>query len=237
MPRTRNATMCENEEARPSLSSTDHLSEPDYFFRSYEFVSMFYNEFSKRKVMWGGRKVNVSSLSDFVIEHLFVKQGGHREEVTFMDVFVIELLLKGKKFNLPYIILKHMEAACETKKNLPYGLMFIKIFRHFGIALSYREQDTLTKCEEFDIAVLIRMGYRKNSRSNWVPKNQDTNEDEDKEIPDIDDEDEDVVEAMESDLADDPPIIPSPTIVLDPTSSFDTRFIAFEERLTTMHEA
>ncbi|KAB1209802.1 hypothetical protein CJ030_MR6G013206 [Morella rubra] len=48
-------------------------------------------------------------------------------------------------------------------------------------------------------------------------------------------------EAMEfdidADLADDPPIIPLPTRVPDPTSSFDTQFTAFEERMTAMHEA
>ncbi|KAB1205778.1 hypothetical protein CJ030_MR7G028037 [Morella rubra] len=91
-------------------------------------------------------------LLHLICTHNLIPRGGHREEVTFMDVFVIERLLKEKKFNLPYIMLKHMEAAY-------------------------------------------------------------------------------------ADLADDPPIIPSPTRVPDPTSSFDTRFTAFEERMTAMHEA
>ncbi|KAB1223413.1 hypothetical protein CJ030_MR2G012410 [Morella rubra] len=42
---------------------------------------------------------------------------------------------------------------------------------------------------------------------------------------------------IDADLADDPPIIPSPTRVPDPTFSFDTRFIVFEERMTAMHKA
>ncbi|KAB1209437.1 hypothetical protein CJ030_MR6G027696 [Morella rubra] len=101
------------------------------------------------------------------------------------------------------------------------------------------------------------MGYRKKSRSNWVPKNQDTDdedEDKDMEVPnDIHDEDANVAEvedepegkevdaeAMEFDvdanLVDDPPVIPSPTRVPDPPTSLSARFTSFEERITTMHE-
>ncbi|KAB1202573.1 hypothetical protein CJ030_MR8G016247 [Morella rubra] len=130
------------------------------------------------------RKIHANQLSirsrllHLICTHNLIPRGGHREEVTFMDVFVIERLLKEKKFNLPYIMLKHMEAACETKKNLPYGLLFTKIFRYFGVALSSRERDTLTKCEHFDATVLTRMGYRRTSRNTWVPKRQDSDEDE-----------------------------------------------------------
>ncbi|KAB1206321.1 hypothetical protein CJ030_MR7G011814 [Morella rubra] len=122
----------------------------------------------------------------------------------------------------------------------------IRIFRYFGVALSSRERDTLTKCEQFDTAVLTRMGYRRTSRNTWVPKRQGSDEDEDVDEDVAEDEDEPEgeevdAEAMEfdidADLADDPPIIPSPTRVPDPTSSFDTRFTAFEERMTAMHEA
>ncbi|KAB1215599.1 hypothetical protein CJ030_MR4G001649 [Morella rubra] len=160
-----------------------------------------------------------------------------------MDVFVIERLLKEKKFNLPYIMLKHMEAACESKKNLPYGLLFTKIFRYFGVALSSRERDTLTKCEHFDATVLTRMGYRRTSRNTWVPKRQDSDEDEGVAVAEAEDEPEGEeidAEAMEfdvdADLAADP-IIPSPTRDSDLPSPSDTRFTAFEARMLAMHEA
>ncbi|KAB1216060.1 hypothetical protein CJ030_MR4G009604 [Morella rubra] len=93
------------------------------------------------------------------------------------------------------------------------------------------------------------MGYRRTSRNMWVPKRQAI----DKDVPEEDDEDIDVeaedepegeevdAEVMEfdvdADLADDPLIIPFSTRVPDPTSSFDTRFTTFEERMTAMHEA
>ncbi|KAB1226559.1 hypothetical protein CJ030_MR1G001455 [Morella rubra] len=100
-----------------------------------------------------------SRLLHLICTHNLIPRGGHREEVTFMDVFVIERLLKEKKFNLPYIMLKHMEAACS---------------------------------------------------------------DEDEDV------DEDVAEAEDE---------PEGEESSDPTSSFDTQFTAFEERMTAMHEA
>ncbi|KAB1221420.1 hypothetical protein CJ030_MR2G013144 [Morella rubra] len=88
------------------------------------------------------------------------------------------------------------------------------------------------------------MGYRRTSRNTWVPKRQDSDEDEGVAVAEAEDEPEGEevdAEAMEfdvdADLADDPPIIPSPTRVPDPPSSFDTRFTAFEARMTAMHEA
>ncbi|KAB1216112.1 hypothetical protein CJ030_MR4G020682 [Morella rubra] len=67
------------------------------------------------------------------------------------------------------------------------------------------------------------MGYRRTSRNTWVPKRQDSDEDEGVAVAEAEDEPEGEevdAEAMEfdvdADLADDPPIIPSPTRVPDP---------------------
>ncbi|KAB1217443.1 hypothetical protein CJ030_MR4G018360 [Morella rubra] len=60
------------------------------------------------------------------------------------------------------------------------------------------------------------MGYRRTSRNTWVLKRQGSDEDEDVDVAEAEDEDVDA-KAMEfdvdADLADDPPIIPSPTRV------------------------
>ncbi|KAB1220626.1 hypothetical protein CJ030_MR3G009424 [Morella rubra] len=103
-------------------------------------------------------------LLHLICTHNLIPRGGHREEVTFMDVFVIERLLKEKKFNLPYIMLKHMEAMYDD--------------------------------EDVDVET----------------KDEPEGEEVDAEAMEFD---------VDADLADDPPIIPSPTRVPDPTSSFD----------------
>ncbi|KAB1209801.1 hypothetical protein CJ030_MR6G010437 [Morella rubra] len=133
-----------------------------------------------------------SRLLHLICTHNLIPRGGHREEVTFIDVFVIERRLKEKNFNLPYII------------------------QTYGSNIS-REQDTLTKCEQFDTTVLTRMGYRRTSRNTWVPKCQDSDE----MMKDVDE-------------AEDEPEVRR---VPDPTSSFDTQFTIFKERMTAMQEA
>ncbi|KAB1206092.1 hypothetical protein CJ030_MR7G005996 [Morella rubra] len=141
------------------------------------------------------RKIHVnqlpirSRLLHLICTYNLIPRGGHREVVTFMDVFLIESLLKEKKFSLPYIMLKNMKQLA-----------------------SYEDADV------------------------------DDNKDEDVVEAEDEPEGEEVdAEAMEfdvdADMVDDPPIIPSPTKVPDPTSSFDTQFIAFKWRITTMHEA
>ncbi|KAB1212910.1 hypothetical protein CJ030_MR5G010210 [Morella rubra] len=52
------------------------------------------------------------------------------------------------------------------------------------------ERDTLTKCEQFDTAVLTWMGYRRTSRNTWMPKRQASDEDEDVDEDVAEDEDE-----------------------------------------------
>ncbi|KAB1202679.1 hypothetical protein CJ030_MR8G012631 [Morella rubra] len=67
--------------------------------------------------------------------------------------------------------------------------VFPKYVRLFfaNLTVGSRERDTLTKCEQFDTAVLTQMSYRRTSKNTWVPKRQGSDEDEDV--------DEDVAEA------------------------------------------
>lgn len=50
-----------------------------------------------------------SKLLHLICSHNLIPQGGHREEDTFMDMFVVEHLHKDKAINLPYIMLRHMD--------------------------------------------------------------------------------------------------------------------------------
>ncbi|KAB1209456.1 hypothetical protein CJ030_MR6G003166 [Morella rubra] len=74
MPRTKHVARGRTKGVGSSRSTLDLLGEPAYFFRNSECAEIFYNDFSKRKVM-PGRKVNISSLLDFEIDCLFEKQG------------------------------------------------------------------------------------------------------------------------------------------------------------------
>lgn len=50
-----------------------------------------------------------SILLHLICSHKVIPQGGHREEDTFMDMFVVEHLHRDKAINLPYIMLRQMD--------------------------------------------------------------------------------------------------------------------------------
>ncbi|KAB1212960.1 hypothetical protein CJ030_MR5G005106 [Morella rubra] len=276
MPRTKHAAMRGNERAGSSRSSANLSEELDYFFYNSKCAEKYYNDFSKRKVMLG-RKVSVESLSDFEIERPFVKQGwrnlldmGKKVLPKYVRIFfsnmtvgwearslfTVKSMVRGRKIILNEVILgdilgiPHVGVRTYELKTWPVckGFDYGEALVYLIVALSFLERYTLTKCEQFDTAVLTGMGYRRTSRNTWVPKRQASDEDVPEEDEDIDVEAEDEPEGekvdaeamkfdIDVDLADDPPIIPSPTKVSNPTSSFDTQFTTFEERMTTMHEA
>ncbi|KAB1208130.1 hypothetical protein CJ030_MR7G013013 [Morella rubra] len=235
-----------------------------------------------------GRKVNVESLSDFEIEHVFVKQGWRnlldmgnevfpkyvriffcnmtvgweagglftvKSTVGGQDIILNEVIL-GDILGIPHVgIWAYELKTWPVCKGFDYGEALVYLLGN-GVA-----EDAPRKIHANQLPIRLRLLHlicthnliprgdterRRTSRNMWVPKRQASDED----VPEEDDEDVDVeaeaeaeeidAEAMEFDvdvdLADDPPIIPSPTRVPDPTSSFDTRFTAFEERMTAMHE-
>ncbi|KAB1226474.1 hypothetical protein CJ030_MR1G014056 [Morella rubra] len=157
---------------------------------------------------------------------------GEEEYVKAFQRFPLDVTLEGLKYD-------HPEKAYEIKtwpvvKGFDYGEALVYLL---GDAIIAADAPRKISCKP--IANSFEMGYRKTSRNQWVPKRQASDEDEDV------DDDKDVAKAenepegeevnaeaiqfdVDTDLVDDPPIIPSPTRVPDPTSSFDTWFTAFE---------
>ncbi|KAB1211115.1 hypothetical protein CJ030_MR6G018101 [Morella rubra] len=100
----------------------------------------------------------------------FLPRGGHREAVTFMDVYMLEHLVNHRPINLPFIMLERIVFAREHNKVLPYSLIFTKNFNHHGIRMDMREVDALPQFDAFNFQILTKIGYKKNSRRKWVPK-------------------------------------------------------------------
>ena len=111
----------------------------------------------------GLRNPNAHSLSIkcrvlyHIITFSIIPQGGHIEELSYLEAFLVDSLLMGRKVNLGYIMLNHMISCCEsTTRVLPYGRFLTKIFRKFGL-------DLLTKTESdkvfmFDTYIESTMG-------------------------------------------------------------------------------
>lgn len=54
-----------------------------------------------------------------MVSQNLIPRGGHREEVTFMDVFMIEHILKDKAINLPHIMLRIWKRFMGIRKAFP----------------------------------------------------------------------------------------------------------------------
>ena len=64
-----------------------------------------------------------------IIAHNILPKKGHYDEVTFMELCLIDSMIQRRPINLPYILIRNMILAYDQKqKALPYGQVFTTIF-------------------------------------------------------------------------------------------------------------
>lgn len=86
---------------------------------------------------------------------------GNRSLMTYQDLIIVTLLLKGHKFDLPGLILKNMMSIVNQKKTgLPYGLLLNKIFKYLGVKLD--DRDKVFASEFFDVVSMTQSSIRVN---------------------------------------------------------------------------
>ena len=65
----------------------------------------------------------------------------HRDEVSYLESFLIYSILVGRRLNIGYIIMYHMAACCKIKTRiLPYGRIMTKVFKEFSIEFTLDEE-------------------------------------------------------------------------------------------------
>ena len=80
-----------------------------------------------------------------VLHHMIcsnlLPRGRHRDEVSYIEAFLIGSILTGRRIHMGYLMMMHMISCCEkTTRVLPYDHFFTRIFKDVGIDLS-RETD------------------------------------------------------------------------------------------------
>ncbi|KAL2497333.1 Uncharacterized protein Adt_22883 [Abeliophyllum distichum] len=75
-----------------------------------------------------------------IIAYIIVPRKGHHDEVNHYDFFLLDSILIERKLNFPYIMLQHMNSVLSgtRPKALPYGMIFTKVFEHFGVSVHIR---------------------------------------------------------------------------------------------------
>ena len=71
-----------------------------------------------------------------ILQHIITPRKGHSDEVTRLDVGLLDSLITGQSINLEYVIVRHMLSTPAVNHCLlPYGSINSKILRHFQVPL------------------------------------------------------------------------------------------------------
>lgn len=72
-----------------------------------------------------------------MISYILMPRGRHRDEVSYFELFLIDVILTGRRIHLGYIMMHYMTIYQEDKKRtLPYGRFLTRVFKDDGMDLS-----------------------------------------------------------------------------------------------------
>ncbi|KAJ9691536.1 hypothetical protein PVL29_013652 [Vitis rotundifolia] len=87
---------------------------------------------------------------------------GHRDDVSFLEAFLVDRILTERKVNMGYIIFWHAKACSLSKDSvLPYGMFITKIVKYFNKLKSF---------DTYDRASLRRMHFVRKKNGSWERK-------------------------------------------------------------------
>ncbi|KAF7802888.1 hypothetical protein G2W53_041999 [Senna tora] len=80
---------------------------------------------------------------------------------THLEIFYMWCISKLCLLDLPFIILRHMTLALKQKGKLPYGMVITKIAQYMGIDMSSYDFEIAKAQANYDLRLLLNMGYLK----------------------------------------------------------------------------
>ena len=112
----------------------------------------------------------ISRVPHHMICSIFLPQGGHRDEVSYYEAFLIDLILIGRQIHLGHLMMMHMISCCEsTTRVLPYGHFFTRVFKDVGVDLSREiEFEAPSAYHTYDDLSMRRMKFEKAPDGSWV---------------------------------------------------------------------
>ena len=91
----------------------------------------------------------LSCILQHMISYIFIPKGGHQDNVSFLEAFLVDSILTERKVNMGYIFFWHMKASSLSEDSvLPYGMFITKIVKCFNVNL--RNETDGKKLKSFD---------------------------------------------------------------------------------------
>ena len=67
---------------------------------------------------------------------ILLPRGGHRDEVSYLEAFIVDSILTGKRIHVGYLMMMHMISCVESSTRvLPYDLFLTRAFKDAGVNL------------------------------------------------------------------------------------------------------
>ena len=107
-----------------------------------------------------------------MILYILLPRCGHRDEVSYLEAFIIDSIMRGRRIDVGYVMMMHMLACCESSTRvLPYGRFLTRVFKDAGVDLS-KEQDfeAPSSYDTYDEQSLGRMKFEKGPDGSWIRK-------------------------------------------------------------------
>ncbi|KAL6314472.1 hypothetical protein AAG906_025957 [Vitis piasezkii] len=99
----------------------------------------------------------ISRILHHMVCSILLPRGGHRDEVSYLEAFIVDSILTGRRIHVGYLMMMHMISCCESKT------------RDAGVDLS-RETDleAPTTYDTYDEQSLGRMKFEKAPDGSWI---------------------------------------------------------------------
>ncbi|RVX10230.1 hypothetical protein CK203_016183 [Vitis vinifera] len=101
---------------------------------------------------------------------ILLPRGGHRDEVSYLEAFIVDSILTGRQIHVGYLMMMHMISCCESKTRvLPYGRFLTRVFKDVGVDLSRETNfEAPTTYDTYDEQSLGRMKFEKAPDGSWI---------------------------------------------------------------------
>ena len=64
-------------------------------------------------------------------------QGGHRDEVSYIEAFLVDSIMIGRRIHVGYLMMMHMISCCESMTRVfPYDRFLTRVFKDVRVDLS-----------------------------------------------------------------------------------------------------
>ena len=114
------------------------------------------------------------TMSSRVLHHIIcsilLPRGGHRDEVSYLEAFIIDSILMGKQIQVGYLMMMYMISCCEsTTRVLPYSRFLTRVFKDAGVDLSRETNfEAPSIYDTYDEQSLERMKFEKAPDGSWI---------------------------------------------------------------------